>query len=209
MNKGCKLVILDAGPIIKLAVVRQLDLLFSFGLTVIIPDEVLFEAAEKKSWLDGSDPAPDKVYLKDWVTKYKGSGHVIERETFIGTSTKDGRESGKLTPANYPDHIGELAADSVFLDRANIGFGNDPAVVLIDDYAAIDMFRAKNSDVFIYTTWSFLLQLEIEDQLSSVNKTADAIWADIIVELPTSSKMLDPDPTGPVRKGTSVKFKPK
>jgi len=195
---------MDAAPLIKLAVVRRLDLLFSFGLTVFIPDEVLFEAIEKQSWMDGIGPTPDKVYMKEWVEVHKETKQVICRETFIGSSAKESRESGRLTAKNYPDNLGELSADSVFLERANLGFGNAPAVLMLDDYEATDMFKSKRADVYFFTTYSFLLQLE----KSRLVDSAEAIWSDILLELPTASKMQDPDLTGPLRAGTIVEFRP-
>ena len=205
MGKACKLVIMDAGPLIKLATIRELDLLFSFELAIHIPDEVLFEATEKQAWMDDKQLPPDKLYLKEWVEKYKKAGQVFLEDTFIGSSAKKGRESKELLPTNYPMNLGELSADSVFLKRASLGYGDDPAVLMLDDYAASEMFKNKNSDVCIFTTFSFLLQLESGQLISS----AEEYWSKITTHLPTAAKMDDPDPSGPVRKGTTVKMRPK
>jgi len=44
------LIVLDAGPMNKLATINHLDLLLEFK-TIYVPDEIFFEAAEKASWL--------------------------------------------------------------------------------------------------------------------------------------------------------------
>ncbi len=204
MGKACKLVIMDAGPIIKLAVIRRLDLLFSFDLTVHIPDEVLFEAIEKQAWMESRPLSADKRYLQDWVEKHKNK-QVVPEETFIGSSARQGRDAGALSPESYPPNLGELSADSVFLRRTAMGYSDNPAVLMVDDYDAIEMFRLKNADVYIFTTFSFLLQLE-KDQLIG---SAENVWAEIVDHLPTAGKMLDPDPSGPVRKGATARMRPR
>ena len=52
---------MDAGPLIKLALADQLDLLLCFDLKVYIPDEVYFEAAEKYAWEHQLPPTADKL----------------------------------------------------------------------------------------------------------------------------------------------------
>ncbi len=47
--RACDLVIMDAGPLIKLALADRLDLLLCFDRHVYIPDEVEFEAVHKLS----------------------------------------------------------------------------------------------------------------------------------------------------------------
>lgn len=205
MAKTCKLVIMDAGPIIKLAVIQKLDLLFSFDLTIHIPDEVLFEAMEKQAWMEGRPLAPDKIYLQEWVKKHKKTKQVVVEDTFIGDSARQGRKAGKLSSVNYPPNLGELSADSIYLKRATLGYNDDPAVLMLDDYAAAEMFKNKNADVYIFTTFSFLLGLEKAKIIGS----AEEVWGEIVVHLPTAGKMSDPDPSGPVRKGTTAKLRPR
>lgn len=48
--RACDLVIMDAGPLIKLALADRLDLLLCFDRHVYIPDEVEFEAVHKHAW---------------------------------------------------------------------------------------------------------------------------------------------------------------
>jgi hypothetical protein len=196
---------MDAGPIIKLAVIQKLDLLFSFDLIIHIPDEVLFEAAEKQAWMEGKPLAPDKIYLQEWVKKHNETNQVVIESTFIGDSAKQGRKAGKLSPVNYPQNLGELSADSVYLKRATLGYNADPAVLMLDDHAAAEMFKNKNADVCIFTTFSFLLALEKEQIIGSAEK----VWGEIVIRLPTAGKMTEPDPSGPVRKGTTIKLRPR
>jgi hypothetical protein len=205
VGKECKLVIMDAAPLIKLAVIEQLDLLFSFGLRIHIPDEVLFEAIEKHAWMEDRPLTSDKLYLQAWVEKNKEAKRVVPEHTFIGASARRGREEGELSPENYPPNLGELAADSVYLKRAALEYENDPAVLMLDDYAATEMFKNKNAGVFIFTTFSFLLQLEKAKFISS----ADEVWDEIVVHLPTAGKMNEPDPSGAVRDGTTVSMRPR
>ena len=107
----------SAASLTNLAAERQLDLLFDSDRTICIPDEILFEATEKQSWMNDVAPTPDEIYLREWVSIHQKSGRVVCLETFVGQSAMDGRKSGKLTPQNYPANLGELCADSVHQER--------------------------------------------------------------------------------------------
>ena len=63
MMRRRDLIIMDSGPLIKLALADRLDLLLAFNSGVYIPDEVYFEAAEKDAWEHGCAPTSDRVRL--------------------------------------------------------------------------------------------------------------------------------------------------
>ena len=61
--RSIDLIIMNAGPLIELALADRLDLLLAFNSRVFIPDEVYFEAAGKDAWEHGCAPTSDKVRL--------------------------------------------------------------------------------------------------------------------------------------------------
>src|SRR5947209_19858959 len=119
--RSCGLVIMDAGPLIKLALVNQLDLLLSFDTRIYIPDEVLFEAAEKFAWEHGTKPTKDKVYLLSWVKAQKAKGTVAIPATLIGEAAKGKSDRGEFTASTHKRKTGELGAQEFFNHREEWG----------------------------------------------------------------------------------------
>lgn len=185
--RACNLVVMDAGPLIKLAAANELDLLFSFGLPIFIPDEVYFEATEKYSWEHETSLTPDKVLLRDWVAMHKGKG-VTCPETLVGSMAKQRRDTGVYTPAlrNHRKNTGELAAHDFINNRDEFGHEGDPVVLLMDDRPGIEKMKIQNLDAHILTTFAFLVALELERYVTS----ADAVWEKIETNLSTPEKIL-------------------
>lgn len=182
--RHCELVIMDAGPLIKLALANRLDLLLAFNLRVYIPDEVYFEAAEKFAWEDESTPTPDKVRLVTWVTEQKARGRVFCPDTLVGEAAARKRATGDYSPTqkNHRKNTGELAAHDFFNNREDWGHAGEPALFLIDDGPGVDKVKLQNLDECILSTYSMLVVLELEHLIES----ADAVWADV-AKLPSTT----------------------
>lgn len=180
--RSCDLIIMDAGPLIKLALVDRLDLLLSFNLHVYIPDEVYFEAAEKYAWEHEVEPGPEALLLAEWVDKQESLGRVSRPATLVGESAKKRRDSGEYSPEkkNHRRNTGELAAHDFFNNRDSEGHGRRPALVLIDDGPAVDKIRLQNLDEHVLSTFAMLIAFEEEQKISS----AEAIWSDIENQIP-------------------------
>ena len=168
---------MDAGPIIKLALIDKLDLLLEFNLHIYIPDEVLFEAAEKFSWENETKPGPDALRISAWVEKNKLAGRVVVPETLVGEGAKKRRDRGEYTPAkkNHRRNTGELAAHDFFNNRELAGHAGRPVLVLIDDGPAVEKIRLHNLDEHVLSTYAMLVAFEDEKVISS----AAIIWSEI------------------------------
>jgi hypothetical protein len=184
--RSCSLVIMDAGPLIKLALANQLDLLLCFNLKIYVPDEVYFEAVEKHAWEHGSPLTADKLRLKRWIDEQRGKGRLSCPETLVGEMAKRKRESGDYAPGakNHRKNTGELAAHDFFNNREEWGHPGEPALLLIDDGPGIDKINLQNLDVHILSTYALLVACEVEHLLES----ADSVWADIQRAMPTAPK---------------------
>jgi hypothetical protein len=180
--RSCDLIIMDAGPLIKLALIDRLDLLLAFNLHVYIPDEVYFEAAEKFAWEHKAKPGPGAMRLAAWVKDQEETGRVSRPNTLVGESAKKRRDSGEYSPdkKNHRRNTGELAAHDFFNNRENEGHDGRPALVLIDDGPAVDKIRLQNLDEHVLSTFAMLIALEEEKIILS----AEIIWSEIENQIP-------------------------
>jgi hypothetical protein len=176
---------MDAGPLIKLALVNQLDLLLAFDTRIYVPDEVMFEAAEKFAWEHGIKPTKDKVYLVKWIRAQEAKGTVSVPTTLIGEAAKAKRDRGEFTPANHKRHTGELAAHEFFNHRHEWGHPGEPAVLLMDDGPQIENVRIQNLDVHILSTFGLLVAL----QTAKIIDSAETVWGGISAAIPTAPKL--------------------
>lgn len=183
--RSCGLVIMDAGPLIKLALANELDLLLAFDTKIYIPDEVLFEALEKFAWEHGSKLTADKVYLKKWVQRHSAKGAVVMPETLIGEAARAKRASGQFSPRarNHKRHTGELAAHEFFNHRDEWGHPGEPALLLIDDGPQIENVVVQNLDIHILSTFAMLTAL----QEAGIIQSAEAVWSTIQAAMPTAA----------------------
>jgi hypothetical protein len=174
---------MDAGPLIKLALARELDLLLAFDIKVYIPDEVYFEAVEKQAWERRAKLTPDKLYLRDWVGKNQARNLVAVPETLIGEIARNKRASGEYAPGkkNHRKHTGELAAHDFFNHRDDWGHPGEPALLLVDDGPGIDRIRIENLDVHVLTTYSMLVAF----QEAGIIASSKDVWQRIVAAIPT------------------------
>ena len=180
--RSCDLIIMDAGPLIKLALIDRLDLLLAFNLHVYIPDEVYFEAAEKFAWENDTDLGPGALLLSKWVEYQESLGRVSRPNTLVGESAKKRRDSGEYSPTkkNHRRNTGELAAHDFFNNREDEGHGRRPALILIDDGPAVDKIRLQNLDEHVLSTFAMLIAFQEENIISS----AELIWSEIENQIP-------------------------
>lgn len=171
------LIIMDAGPLIKLALADRLDLLLAFNSRVYIPDEVYFEAAEKDAWERGCAPTSDKVRVAKWVSEQKTKGRVFCPATLVGDAVARKRASGEYSPArkNHRKNTGALAAHDFLNNREDPGDAGDPALLLMDDGPGAEIVQLQDLAEHPLSTYSLLVVLELDKVIES----ADAIWSEI------------------------------
>ena len=169
--------IMDAGPLIKLALADRLDLLLCFHRHVFIPDEVAFEAVEKHAWENRTALSPDKLRLKAWIAQRTVEGRVSCPQTLIGEIAKSKRESGEYAPErkNHRRNTGELAAHDFFNNRDQWGHRGDPALLLMDDRPGLNSVKLHNLDVHLLSTYAMLVALEREHLVDSAAEVWQAI----------------------------------
>jgi len=185
--RACNLVIMDAGPLIKLALADRLDLLLCFRRHVFIPDEVEFEAVEKYAWENRTVLSPDKLRLKAWIEQRTEEGRVSCPQTLIGEIAKSKRESGAYAPdkKNHRRNTGELAAHDFFNNRELWGHKGDPALLLMDDRLGLNSVKLQNLDVHLLSTYAMLVVLEREHFVDS----AAEVWRAVESNMPTAERI--------------------
>lgn len=141
---NCDLVVMDAGPLSKLAVADRLDLLLRFNRQVHIPDEVEFEAVEKHAWEHQSPLREDKLRLRAWIEQQAAAGRVSRASTLVGEGAGKKRASGEWAPSkrNHRQNTGELAAHDFLNNRAEVeGLEGKPLLLLVDDRPGLEKLQ--------------------------------------------------------------------
>jgi hypothetical protein len=151
------LVISDAGPLITLAVVGQLELLDLFQRPIVIPDVVQAECLSDRSKLGYPE-------LVDWFDRKGNSLTIVE--TSVMKQYHEGLQQDRRDYAALKN-LGEKAVSEVIA----VLKANDPTdaiAVLIEDASAGDaMRRETGQELTILSTRAFLLGLELKGQIPS------------------------------------------
>lgn len=157
-----RILIMDTGPLITLAVSESLDYLFLPGLPVIIPDAILYEATIKTSAL-GADE------IVGWTQTNAARVQVIS--TQILAAHLDRLSTGF---EGLPD-LGERAALEVARYTPYLADGEQALLLTEDDRLIRGNFIALDDEerVIPMTTYDFLDGLERAQLINSI----DAVYA--------------------------------
>ena len=160
------MLLMDSTPLILLAKINRLDLLLKFNLTIYMPQEVLFEVTEKQAFENRREQNEEELSILSFILENKASGAVV----VIRTLVCDAAEKKRSEDINYRSKgDGEVAANSLFLNRTNYGI-DGPALLIYEDSDIEVVFN--RSDVHLLTTYAALLAMEEFNLIAS----ADAEW---------------------------------
>jgi hypothetical protein len=161
------IVLVDASPLIHLAMAGEMDVLLRFGI-VVVPDAVEIEATF----------FPDKPYARDiaaWLdanSRREGANRWVERPaTDIGELYRIAIETGRPRPRNAGEHaIVEWLSDHV------ASFGG-PALVVYENGRVPNLLvrEGLTEDVVVVTSRALLNLAERAGHLAD----ADAVWRKI------------------------------
>lgn len=164
--RQCCMLIMDSTPIIFLAKLGKLDLLFEFNLPVFMPREVEFEIVKKKALKERRGLNSEELMIQAFLEKYKKTKRITVVQTIVCKAVEDSREAD---PAYASHGDGEVAANSLFLNRDKYGI-NGPALLLYEDADVEIVFR--RDDVHFLTTYAMMVAMEKLGRL----KSADDEW---------------------------------
>lgn len=162
--RQCCMLIMDAAPIMFLAKLEKLDLLFEFKIPVFMPREVEFEVVGKQARKEGRELNSEEKTIQAFLDKHKKAKRITVVQTIVCKAVEDAR---KADPMYASRGDGEVAANTLFLNRDKYGvFG--PALLLYEDADVV--FR--KDDVHFLTTYSMFVAMEKIGRL----KSADDEW---------------------------------
>lgn len=156
-----RILVMDTGPLITLAVADSLDYLLLPGFPVIIPDAVLFEATRNSEAIGANS-------ISEWVQAH------ADRVSVVPTSTFEGYVAGLELGLNKSPNMGEQAALEVI---GNTPFASDReiAILLSEDDQVIRGLSIPESErhrIVVVTTHDFLEGLELSQRINS----AEAVY---------------------------------
>ena len=163
-----RILIIDTGPLITLAVAESLDYLFLPGMPVIIPDAILYEATSKTSAL-GADE------IVGWTQANALRLQVIGTQVFAAHLDRLG-----VGLTGLPD-LGERAALEVARNTPYLADGEQALLLTEDDRSIRGNFIALDDEerVVPMTTYDFLEGLEQAQLINSVDavyeRASDAV----------------------------------
>ncbi|MFM7295031.1 MAG: hypothetical protein ACKO1K_09520 [Burkholderiales bacterium] len=157
---------MDATPIIFLAKLGKLDLLFEFKIPVFMPREVEFEVVEKQARKEGRELNSEEETIQAFLEKHKKAKRITVVQTIVCKAAEDLREANPMYSSNGD---GEVAANSLFLNRDKYGVIG-PALLLYEDADVEVVFR--RDDVHFLTTYAMFVAMEKIGRL----KSADDEW---------------------------------
>jgi hypothetical protein len=161
-----KLLIVDAGPLITLAVANSLDYLLYADGPVVIPDAVFFEATRDASRLGAS-------IIVEWVNANLDRVHIAPTNAFAAF-TRD-YEAG-LTDRELD--LGERAA--IEYARHHIHLEPDERAVLLSEdrrVTGLRIAREEGARAIVITVRDFLLILERIGRINSADAVFDVVVA--------------------------------
>ena len=152
-----RILVMDTGPLITLAVAESLDYLLYPSVPVIIPDAVLFEATRKGEAIGAAS-------ITEWVQFHADRVNVVPTtlfETYVG--------SLELGLSRAPN-LGEKAAFEV-IGHTPFANENEIAILLSEDDQVIRGLTIPEGErhrIIVVTTHDFLEGLERAQLINSV-----------------------------------------
>jgi len=117
---SAKLIVMDTGPLITLAVADCLDYLLYPGVPVYVPDAVLYEATRDGAALG----APE---ILEWVQMHTEQVHTLSTEAFFNYV-----QNRETNPGRREKDLGERAAIEAIHDAIHLA-PDERAVLLTED----------------------------------------------------------------------------
>jgi hypothetical protein len=117
---SAKLIVMDAGPLITLAVADSLDYLLYAGVPVYLPDAVLYEAARDSAALGAAQ-------ILDWAQKNSEQVRTISTEVFFNYV-----QSREANPSRREKDLGERAAIEAIHDGIHLE-PDERAILITED----------------------------------------------------------------------------
>jgi hypothetical protein len=157
-----RILVMDTGPLITLAVAESLDYLLYPAVPVIIPDAVLFEATRKGEALGAAS-------ITEWVQVHADRVNIVPTtlfEAYVG--------SLEFGLAKVPD-LGERSALEVIGHTPFVG-EHEVAILLTEDDQMIRGLTIPENErhrIIVVTTHDFLEGLERAQLINSV----EAVYA--------------------------------
>lgn len=166
-------IVLDTSPLVHLAMLHRLDLLESWGQTVI-PDMVVIEAVR----------GPDSLELTAWLNQAVSQGKIQIPETDIGSMY------GLAIQAD-PNYRAKNAGEYAILDWAidYLEHTDDMAVLLYENGKIPRLIGEWSSDmnIDVMTTRYFLHACEGKGLIAN----AEALWSQLIEQKPTVNPRIE------------------
>ncbi len=153
-----RILVMDTGPLITLAVAESLDYLLMPNVPVIIPDAVLFEATRKSE-------AIGAISINEWVQQHADQVNTVPTTLFENYVA--GLEFGL---DRFPN-LGEQSAFEV-IEKTPFFSEKDVAILLSEDDKVIRGLSIPESErdrIIVVTTHDFLQGLELAQRINSVD----------------------------------------
>jgi len=158
---NARLIVVDTGPLITLAVADCLDYLLYPGVPLWMPDAVLYEATRDASSLG----AP---VILDWVHVHSERVHTISTETFFNFVSRQTDD-----PGWREKDLGERAAIEAIHDAVHLA-PNERALLVTEDDRALRRVLVIEAELTArmipLTTRDFLVALESARRIQSAEE---------------------------------------
>ena len=156
-----KLIVTDTGPLITLAAADSLDYLLYPGVTVYVPDAVLYEATRDSAALGVSE-------ILDWAQRNSNQMRTISTAAFFNYV-----ESRSSNPAWREKDLGERAAIEAIHDAIHLG-PDERALLITEDDRVLRRVLVVEAELTArmipVTTRDFLYALETAHRINSAEE---------------------------------------
>lgn len=156
-----RLIVMDTGPLITLAVADSLDYLLYPGVPVYVPDAVLYEATRDSAALG----APQ---ILDWAQRNSEQVRTISTEVFFNYI-----ESHAANPARREKDLGERAAIEAIHDGMHLT-ADERAVLITEDDRVLRRVLVLEAELTAkmipITTRDFLAGMENAHRINSADE---------------------------------------
>ena len=165
---GVAVILPDASPILTLARIGRLDLLYGFGVPIHIVDQVYWEVTK-------SAHDPDGV-IKAALARLHNRLHIIETSTGVGYKIRSAKD-----PSIRSRNLGEIAVSEYAVSLRKSNGPNFIPLVLYEDPDMEDLPVAELKEVHMLNTTAWLFGmyeagvlpegLQLIDQINALRKT--------------------------------------
>ena len=156
-----RLIVMDTGPLITLAVADSLDYLLYPGVPVYVPDAVLYEATRDSAALGA-------LQILDWVQRNSEQVRTISTEVFFNYI-----ESHAANPARREKDLGERAAIEAIHDGMHLT-PDERAVLITEDDRVLRRVLVLEAELTAkmipVTTRDFLAGMESAHRINSADE---------------------------------------